>query len=130
MGMQEHERKDGAMEQLVTAIPILPGQLEAWKELTRDASGPRRGEYDAWCRQAGVVREVIGLEQTPQGDFACIFFEAEDIGRLFSYAADSQEPFAVWFRSRLEEIHGIDDQMLRQPWSSNIHFEYRRDGQE
>jgi hypothetical protein len=74
------------------SAPILPGKLEAWKKFGEEINGPRRAEHDASRRRLGVTREVASLMQTPQGDFVCVFHEADDLAVVFRGFAESQDP--------------------------------------
>jgi len=71
-------------------------------------AGPRHGEYEASRKRLGISREVAYLQQTPQGDMAVVYFEVQDIPSVFEGFGRSQEPFDVWFREQVKEIHGID----------------------
>lgn len=74
--------------------------------------GPHRSEYEASRKRLGVTREVAYLQQTPQGDMAVVYIEAQDIPRVFEGFGMSREPFDVWVREQAKEIHGVD---LAQP---------------
>ena len=100
------------MASLASAFPILPGKTEQWKHVSREIAGPRLGEYEASRKRMGVTREVAYLQQTPQGDMAIVYIEAQDIPRVFEGLGMSQEPFDAWFREQTKEIHGVD---LSQP---------------
>ncbi|MSQ24171.1 MAG: hypothetical protein EXR58_06435 [Chloroflexi bacterium] len=46
---------------------------------------------------------------TPMGDFAVVYWEAPDIGKVFDGLMTSQDPFDSWFREKiLMEIHGMN----------------------
>ena len=47
-------------------------------------------------------------QQTPQDDFAVVYLEAADLGRMFQGMATSQDPYDVWFRQQMLDIHGWD----------------------
>ena len=100
------------MASLASAFPILPGRTEHWKHFSQEMVGPRRSEYEASRKRLGVTREVAYLQQTPQGDMAVVYLEAQDIPRVFEGMGSSQEPFDVWFREQVKDIHGLD---LAQP---------------
>lgn len=100
------------MASLACAFPILPGKTEQWQQFSQQMAGPRHSEYLASRKRLGITREVAYLQQTPHGDLAVVYFEAQDIGRVFEGFATSQEPFDVWFREQALEIHGLD---LSQP---------------
>jgi hypothetical protein len=99
------------MADLAMAVPILPGKTEAWKEFSKEAEA-RRSEHEKVWRRLGGTRHVSWLLQTPDGDMAVVYYEAEDIDRVFQEFAASNHPFLVWFRERVKDIHGID---LSQP---------------
>ena len=96
------------MASLASAFPILPGKTEQWKHFSQEMAGPRRNEYEASRTRLGITREVAYLQQTPQGDLAVVYSEAQDIARVFEGFGRSQEPFDVWFREQVKEIHGVD----------------------
>ena len=58
--------------------------------------------------------------QTPQGDFVCLFHEAEDLAKAFRTLATSEEPFDVWFREHLASVHGLTAEMLRDRHLSRL----------
>ena len=100
------------MASLGMALPLLPGKTESWKRWTQEMAGPRLSEYQASRQHLGITREASFLQQTPQGDMAVLYIEAEDIIRVFQGLASSQEPFDVLFRQRTQEFFGFD---LTQP---------------
>jgi hypothetical protein len=50
----------------------------------------------------------VWLAQTPQGDMAVVYLEAEDPEQVISHLAVSDLPFDRWFRQQLLELHGLD----------------------
>lgn len=96
------------MASLASAFPILPGKTEQWKHFCQEMAGPRRSEYEASRNRLGVTREVVYLQQTPQGEMAVVYVEAQNIPRIFEGFGTSQEPFDVWFRQQVKDIHGVD----------------------
>ena len=100
------------MASLAMAFPILPGKTEQWKHFNQEMAGPRHSEYEASRKRLGETREAAYLQHTPQGDMAVIYAEAQDVQRVFEGFGRSQEPFDVWFREQVKEIHGVD---LSQP---------------
>jgi hypothetical protein len=94
------------------AAPIIQGKTEELRQWCAELAGPRREEYLASRRRLGVTSERAYLQQTPQGDIVVIVVEAEDLPRYFQGMATSQEPFDVWFRERVQDLHGLD---LTQP---------------
>jgi hypothetical protein len=89
--------------------PIKPGKDAEWKAYVAEMQGARRDELVASRRKAGLTRERVWLQHTPMGDFAVVYWHADDIGRAFQYLMTSQDPFDAWFRDKvLVEVHGMD----------------------
>jgi len=107
----KHQRYIGDKEDmasLASAFPILPGKEEQWQHFSQEMAGPRRSEYEASRKRLGITREVAYRQHTPQGDLSVVYFEAQSIPEVFGGFATSQEPFDVWFREQVLEIHGLD----------------------
>ena len=96
------------MASFASVFPILPGKTEQWKRFCQEMVGPRRSEYEATNKRLGITRDFASLQQTPQGDVAVVYLEAQDIPHVFEAYASSQEPFDVWYREQLKDIHGVD----------------------
>jgi hypothetical protein len=89
-------------------IPILPGKGELDRKTMEVLVGPRRDEFEASRKRLGITREAAWHQETPNGTAAVVYLEADDLGPAMHGIASSQEPFDVWFRERMEEIHGVD----------------------
>jgi hypothetical protein len=96
------------MASFASAFPLLPGKTEQFKRFNQEMAGPHRSEFEASLQRQGVTREVVSLQQTPQGDMGIVYFEAPDIPHVFETLARSQEPFDVWFREQAKDITGVD----------------------
>jgi len=96
------------MAQYAFCTPILPGKTAEWKKRVAEMAGPRHAELKASRDRAGLKEEKVWLQQTPHGDFAVVYWEAHDIGKVFQTLMSSTQPFDVWFRDKvLVEIHGL-----------------------
>jgi hypothetical protein len=89
-------------------IPILPGKEELDRQTMEELVGPRRDEFEASRKRLGITREAAWHQETPNGTAAVVCLEADDLGTAMHGIASSQEPFDVWFRERMAEIHGVD----------------------
>lgn len=69
--------------------------------------GARREEYVAALRDAGITRQAVWHQETPNGTLALVYIEADnpDAAQRFT---SSDAPISQWFRERMEEVHGID----------------------
>jgi hypothetical protein len=92
----------------VFAAPILPGKTDAWKAAVAEMKGPRAEGHAESRRLHGVRREVACLQQTPMGDFVCVFMEADDPDTVMQREMESDHPFDRWFcETILAGCHGI-----------------------
>lgn len=97
------------MQSVAFAVPILPGKTEADRAaMEACARGERRSSYDSSRRRHGIPRESVWIQQTPAGDLAVVYLEADDLEAAFQGLGSSQDPFDQWFREVIEDIHGIN----------------------
>jgi hypothetical protein len=50
----------------------------------------------------------VWIQSTPQGDVAVVLIEADDVQAAMAGLATSEEPFDVWFRDHIKDVHGMD----------------------
>jgi hypothetical protein len=113
------------MASIAVALPILPGKTEEWKRLAAELTGPRRPENDDFHKRIGVARTNWYLQQTPHGDIAIVFLEADDPLGVFRQWAESQHPFDLWFKAQEGALYGLDlNQPLPGPGPQMV-YEYR-----
>jgi hypothetical protein len=105
------------MASLAMTLPLLPGKTEDWKRWVQEMAGTRLSAFQASRMRLGITREASFLQQTPAGDMAILYIEAEDMARAFLGLATSQDPFDVLFRQRTQEFFGLD---LAQPPSGPL----------
>ena len=92
------------------AAPILPGKLEQWRAWQGQfaVGGPQRAEWEDQMRRYKVTRQVVSLQQTPNGDFVIVLFEGADPGAVMAGMAGSDNEFDKSFAKHIMEVHGID----------------------
>jgi hypothetical protein len=90
------------------AVPVLPGQEELDRTTLGEMSEGRRDEYEAAARKAGITRQIVWHQQTPDGTVAVVYVEADDPLAALGEFGGSDEPFNRWFRDQMKEVHGID----------------------
>lgn len=97
------------MPSIAFAAPILPGKTEQDREDMRScAHGERQAAYEASRVRHGIVRESVWIQATPDVDLAVVYIEADDLPAAFAGLGSSQEPFDVWFREQVRDVHGIN----------------------
>lgn len=101
-------REETRMTSSAFIIPILPGMVERDREFGAEVTGPRRAEYEASRARLGITREQVWQQETPEGTVTIVYLEADDVEQALAGIGSSQEPFDVWWREQIVEIHGID----------------------
>jgi hypothetical protein len=97
------------MPTIAFAAPLLPGKTDADREaLASCASGSRQSEHRESRQRAGITREAVWIQSTPDGDVAVVVIEADDIPTAMGTMASSAEPFDQWFRDHIMDVHGMD----------------------
>lgn len=91
------------------AVPILAGKTDAWKSAVAEMSGARRNEYIEARKGLGITKEVVCLQQTPHGDYVCVYIEAADVSQIMQNMIKATDPFHTWFvQAVLKDCHGMD----------------------
>ena len=96
------------MSGIVLTFPILSGKVEAWRRFCQELSSSRRLPYEASRQRMGITRERLALVETTFGAMAVTTLEAPDVDRALGQIIASEIPFDVWYRERLQKLHGIN----------------------
>ena len=96
------------MSGIVLTFPILSGKVEAWRRFCQELSGSRRQPYEASRQRLGITFERLALVETTFGATAVTILEAPDVDRALGQIIASEIPFDVWYRERLQKLHGIN----------------------
>jgi hypothetical protein len=95
--------------------------VERNREFAAELSGPRQAEFRASRERLGMTVERVWMQETPAGTMSVVYLEADDLGHALGMLASWQEPFDVWWRGRILEIHGVDmSQPLPVPMNEQI----------
>lgn len=80
---------------------------------------------------AGHHREQLALVDTAFGATAVTTLEAPDVAQALGQIIASDLPFDVWYRERLQELHGVNlagyelfAQRAPPPLNQEVHFEW------
>ncbi len=96
------------MQSLGFVLPLLPGMTEVDRAaMTSCWHGERKAAYEDARRRAGITREAVWIQSTPNGDFVVVYTEADDLDAAFKAIATSEEPFDRWFRDHVRQVHGV-----------------------
>ena len=96
------------MSGIVLTFPILDGKVEAWRRFCQELCGFRRKPYEASRQRLGITRERLALVETTFGATAVTTLEAPDVAQALGQIISSDLPFDVWYREKLQELHGVN----------------------
>ena len=97
------------MPTIAFAAPLLPGKTDADREaLASCAHGDRQADHKASRERAGITREAVWIQSTPEGDVAVVVIDSPDPEAAMGALATSEDPFDVWFRGHIQDVHGMD----------------------
>jgi hypothetical protein len=112
--------KGETVAEFAFSIPVVPGKEELDRSTLDEMAGARREEYEAALQQAGITRQAIWHQETPDGTVAVVYVEGDDPEAGIAQFGSSEEPLNAWFRERMMEVHGIDISDA-QPQATKVH---------
>jgi len=90
------------------SIPVVSGKEELDLRTLDEMLNDRRGEYEAALRRAGISRQAIWHQRTPDGTVAVVYVEGDDPEAGLARFSSAEEPLNTWFREVMKEVHGVD----------------------
>ena len=89
-------------------LPIVRGKEDLYRQTWDEIEGARRDEYAAAWKDAGVTRQAVWHQQTPDGStLAIVYIEASDPDAQQRFVS-SDADISRWFVQRMQEVHGRD----------------------
>jgi hypothetical protein len=95
------------MAEIVFAVPVVPGKEELDRQTLDEMAGSRRAEYDAALNEAGITRQAVWHQETPDGTLALVYVEADNPEAVQRFTSSDAE-ISKWFVERMKEVHAID----------------------
>jgi hypothetical protein len=79
------------MQTMAFVAPILPGKAQSDREAMEScAHGDRQADHQASRMRAGITRESVWIQSTPDGDVVVVVLEAPDVQAAMEAVATSQ----------------------------------------
>jgi hypothetical protein len=94
------------MAHLLIVCPLRPATQEQWRRLYQELAGPRRAQFEAFCRQAGISQVQVWLVQLRRGELLLISLYTPQPQQALLELANSQQPFEHWLRGQLQGLLG------------------------
>lgn len=109
------------------AAPLPPEKsAERWA-FVKEIQGPRAKEHAVSRLRAGLTRETVVLQKTPQGEVAIGIFERPgDAAFSLLRTLEGTDPFDRWFAERVAAIHGITAPTANRMPRNEPVFDWRR----
>lgn len=95
------------MTEIAFAVPVVPGKEGLDREVLDELAGSRRSELEAAMRDAGITRQTVWHQDTPNGTIAVVYMEMEDDEGERRFVA-SGAPVMKYFVDQMKEVHGFD----------------------
>jgi hypothetical protein len=96
------------MTEIVFAIPVVHGKEDLDRQTRDEMAGARRDEYEAALKDAGITRQAVWHQQTPDGGtLAIVYIEATDPDAHQRFTS-SDADISRWFVQQMQEVHGRD----------------------
>jgi hypothetical protein len=89
-------------------FPVLPGKEDEMRAYAADVNGSRSTEFTAAQVALGITRQTWSVVTTPDGLLVLVWFEADDVEKVFADFATATDDYNTWSRGRIHEITGID----------------------
>jgi hypothetical protein len=94
--------------EIVFAIPVMRGKEDFDRQMRDEMTGARREEYEAALKEAGITRQAVWHQQTPDGGtLAIVYVEASDADAHRRFIS-SDTDISRWFVEEMQGIHGRD----------------------
>jgi hypothetical protein len=96
------------MTEIVFAIPVVRGKEDLDRQTRDEMAGARRDEYAAALKDAGITRQAVWHQQTPDGGtLAIVYVEGTDPDAHQRFVS-SDSDISRWFVQQMQEVHGRD----------------------
>jgi LmbE family N-acetylglucosaminyl deacetylase len=96
------------MTEIVFATPVERGKEDLDRQMRDEMTGPRREEYEAALKEAGVTRQAVWHQQQPDGGtLAIVYIEASDPDAHQRFVSSDTE-ISRWFVDQMQGVHGRD----------------------
>ena len=96
------------MATLLFSMPIRPGQADAARAFAQECVGPRLSDFDASERRIGIPVETWYMQRIGNTEYFTVMVEGPDLNASLGAFIASQDPFDLWFKSRLADVTGVD----------------------
>jgi hypothetical protein len=90
------------------AFPVLAGRRDPLMQFMKDITGPMKKDFERSQKHLGVKRLAWFLQSAADADWLLVYFEANEVARVFGDFAVSKDPFEVLMRNTMKEITGLD----------------------
>ncbi|HKH41923.1 MAG TPA: hypothetical protein VKA41_08705 [Solirubrobacterales bacterium] len=96
------------MTEIVFALPVMHGREDVDRQTRDEMTGARREEYESALKDAGITRQAVWHQQTPDGGkLAIVYIEANDPDAHQRFVSADTD-ISRWFVDHMQGVHGRD----------------------
>jgi hypothetical protein len=109
------------MEPIAIAFPVLPGKSEKARQFIKSLKTEHARDFAALEKKLETTKEAVFLQSTPNGDLLIDYYECAHPQKSAEAMAALKDKFAVWMRSEISDITGIDiEAMAKEPMPEQV----------
>ncbi len=90
------------------AFPVVPGKEDLARQFANEVLNDHAEHYASLMKASGTTRVTWTLNATPAGTFILVWYEADEVLKIFEILATSADADASWMRGRIQEIGDLD----------------------
>jgi len=94
------------MAQLQIFCPLRSGTQERWRRLAQEVAGSRREQFEAFCREAGIIQVQVWVVQMQRGELLLMTLQTQEPQLALAELAISARPFDRWLREQFQLLLG------------------------
>lgn len=89
-------------------FPVLAGKEDLARQFAEEVLSDHADDYASLMETSGTTRVTWTLQETPTGTFILVWYEADEVLKIFDILATRTDAAAGWMRGRIEECGGIE----------------------
>jgi len=110
------------MAQLQIVCPLRSGTQERWRRLAQVVAGSRREQFEACCREAGIIQVRVWVVQLQRGELLLMTLQTQEPQQPLAELATSARPFDRWLREQFQLLLGWNLQEVLTSQQHNLIF--------
>ena len=94
------------MAQLQIVCPLRSGTQERWRRLAQEVAGSRREQFEAFCREAGIIQVQAWVVPMSRSELLFMTLHTQEPQQVLAELAISARPFDRWLQEQFQLLLG------------------------